>query len=112
MKMAKAPKEDISKLSFWMMFNDVLCKYDPTIRTQWKELKEELGEENFGVIYKHCEDEDGRFEWEYYMDYYREQISHIHMRIIYGYEVLLDNVCDPEADTLEYKKEILDKLNN
>jgi hypothetical protein len=28
------------------------------------------------------------------------------MRIIYGYEVLVENVCDPDLDYLEYKPEI------
>jgi ketol-acid reductoisomerase len=56
-------------------------------------------------IIKHCEDDDG-FNWEYYMDYYQSNISYIHMRIIMGFEVLVNNACDPELDYLDFKKEI------
>jgi hypothetical protein len=28
------------------------------------------------------------------------------MRVIIGYEVLVDNVCDPDLDYLDYKPEI------
>ncbi len=27
-------------------------------------------------------------------------------RVVFGYQVLLDNCCDPDADTLEWKPEI------
>ena len=107
MKMAKAPKEHIDRLRNWMQFNDELCKINPSEKRQWDKFKEDWEEhEEFAKIITLCENASGYFEWEYYMDYYQNHISHIHMRVIFGYQVLLDNVCDPEADTLEYKKEI------
>lgn len=31
-------------------------------------------------------------------------------RVVYGCDILIDNVCDPEADTLEWKPEYAQKL--
>lgn len=107
MRMAKAPKEHIDRLRRWMQFNDELCKIDPENSYEWNKLKDDWeDDEDFKPIIKHCEDEQGRFIWEYYMDYYQSNISHIHMRIIFGFEVLLENVCDPDKDYLDYKKEL------
>ncbi len=68
-------------------------------------IRHKIDEEDFTKIIKHCED-DQRFTWEYYMDYYQSHISWIHMRVIFGFEVLVDNVCDPDLDYLEFKPEI------
>jgi len=106
MKMAKAPKEHVDRLRTWMQFNDELCKIDPTNDNEWETLKEDWEEdEDFSKIIKHCEDDNG-FNYEYYFDYYQSNISYIHMRVIFGYEVLIDNVCDPELDYLDYKPEL------
>lgn len=32
------------------------------------------------------------------------------LRVVFGYQVLLDNCCDPAADTLEWKPELAEKL--
>ncbi len=106
MRMAKAPQEHVDKLRKWLQFNDELCKIDPTNEYEWDELKKDWeDDEDFMPIIKHCEDDKG-FNWEYYMDYYQSHISWIHMRVIIGFEVLVDNVCDPDLDYLEYKPEI------
>lgn len=106
MKMAKATKNHVDRLRYWMQFNDELCKIDPTIKREWDDFKSDWEEkEDWKMIIEHCEDEYG-FNWEYYMDYYQSNISHIHMRVIFGYEVLIDNVCDPDLDYLDYKKDI------
>jgi hypothetical protein len=111
MKMAKAPKEHIERLRNWLKFNDELCKIDP--ESDWDEFKKDWqDDEDFDSIIKHCEDEDGRFIYEYYFDYYQSNISHIHMRIIIGFEVLLDNVCDPELDYLDYNSELKKLMEN
>jgi hypothetical protein len=104
MRMAKAPQEHVDRLRKWLQFNDELCKIDPTNEFEWDEFKKDW-EDDFNPIIKHCEDEDG-FNWEYYMDYYQSVISHIHMRIIFGFEVLVDNVCDPELDYLDFNPEL------
>jgi hypothetical protein len=111
MRMAKAPQEHVDKLRYWMQFNDELSKIDPTNIHQWETLKNDWSEDDdFGPIIKHCEDEDG-FNWEFYMDYYESNISHIHMRVIFGYEVLVDNVCNPDLDYLDFKPEIKKLFN-
>jgi hypothetical protein len=112
LRMSKAPQEHVDRLRRWMQFNDELCKIDPTNEFEWDELKKDWEDENdFKEIIKHCED-DGEFSWEYYMDYYQSNISYIHMRIIFGYEVLVQNSCDPELDYLDYNKEIKSALEN
>jgi len=111
MRMAKAPKEHIDRLRKWMQFNDELCKIDPEY--EWESFKEDWAEdEDFMPIIKHCEDEEGRFIYDYYLDYYQSTISHIHMRIIFGFEILLENVCDPDKDYLDYNKELKELIDN
>ena len=105
--MSKAPKEHVDKLRTWLQFTDDLTSIDPENEREWQSFKDDWSEdEDFGHIIKHCEDEDGRFVYSYYFDYFQSHISHIHMRIIFGYEVLVDNVCDPNLDYLEFKPEI------
>ena len=106
MTMSKAPQEHVDRLRIWMQFNDELCKIEPTNKYEWKEFKNNWSEdEDFSSIIKHCENDEG-FSWEYYMGYYQSNISYIHMRIIFGFEVLVDNVCDPDLGYLEFKPEI------
>lgn len=106
MRMAKASREHVDKLRTWMQFNDELCNIDPTNQRDWDEFKQDWKhDERFKEIIIYCEDET-IFSWEFYMDYYQRNISHIHMRIIIGFEVLIDSVCDPELDYLDYNKEI------
>lgn len=110
MRMAKAPQEHVDRLRNWMQFNDELCTIDPSNGAEWKAFKSDWDDDKrFMEIISHCEDESG-FNFEYYLDYFRSNISYIHMRVIFGYEVLVDNVCDPEVDFLDYRKEIKEKL--
>lgn len=102
--MAKAPQAHIDRLRIWLQFNDELCKIHPDY--QWKEFKEEFAEEDWQDIINHCENEEGRFELEYYFDYYQRHISYLYGRILMGYEVLVDNACDPKLDYLDFKPEI------
>jgi hypothetical protein len=108
--MSKAPKDHIDKLRNWLQFNDELCKIDPENEYEWEGLKNDYEEdEDFFTIMKSCEDKDG-FSWGSYMRYYHSNISHIHMRIIFGFEVLIDNCCDPELDYLEFNNDIKKSL--
>lgn len=110
LRMAKASQEDINKLRTWLQFNDELCKIDAENEYEWGRLKEDWeDEDDFQKIIKYCENEGG-FSWESYMDYYRSYISHIHMRIILGFEILLDNCCDSELDYLEFNQDIKQAL--
>jgi len=111
MRLAKAPQGDIDTLRSWMQFNDELCKIDTTNNVEWESFRTDWeDEEDFKKIIEQCEDEDG-FNFEYYLNYYQRKISHIHMRIIFGYETLVDNVCDSELDYLEFNKKIKEALD-
>ena len=104
--MAKASQGHVDRLRRWMLFNDELSKMNPLNKFEWDMfLLEWQDDERFEPIIKHCIDDD-RFSWEYYWDYYETQISHIHMRILMGYEVLVDNTCDPDLDYLDYRPEL------
>ena len=106
MRMAKAPQEHVERLIRWMQFNDELAKINPLNNFEWNLfLNDWQDDERFAPIIKHCTDDDG-FNWEYYWDYYESKITHIHMRILMGYEILVDNVCDPNLDYLDYNKEL------
>jgi hypothetical protein len=111
MKMAKAPQEHVDRLRIWMQFTDELSKIDPTDNRMWNKFKEDCDNEDFDPIIKHSEDMDG-FKWDFYMDYFQRNISHIYMRIVFGYEILVDNVCDPDLNYLEFKPEIKELLPN
>ena len=113
MRMAKAPKEHVDRLRVYLQFCDELTQIDPENYNEWKEFKKDWeDDEKFNKIIKHCEDDEGRFLYEYYFDYYRSNISHIHMRVVFGYEVLVDNVCDPDLDYLEFKPELKKLMEN
>lgn len=106
MRMAKAPQEHIDTLRKWMQFNDELSTINPLNKFEWEWfLKDWEEDERFIPIIKHCTDDEG-FNWEYYWDYYQREIAHIHGRILMGYDVLVDNVCDPDLDYLDYKPEL------
>ena len=107
MRMTKAPKEHVDRLRIWLQFTNELSEIDPENKYEWDKLKEDwLEDEDFGLIIKHCQDENGQFVYSYYFDYFRSHISYIHMRIVMGYEVLIDNACDPDLDYLDFKPEI------
>ena len=109
--MAKAPQEHRDSLRIWLQFNDEICKINPENSYEWTRLKSDWEDDDqFGPIIKHCED-GGEFSWEYFMDYYERNISYIHTRITLGFDVLVDNVCDPALDYLEFKPEILNSYS-
>lgn len=106
MRMAKASQEHVDKLRKWMQFNDNLMQIDPLFGGEWEEFKKDWSEdEDFKAIIEEVQTEEGDFNWEYYASYYSCEISHIYGRILWGYETLVENVCDPELSYLDYKKE-------
>jgi hypothetical protein len=107
MKMAKASQEHVDRLRSWLQFNNEICKIDPLLKLEWDEFKKDWDEEeDFQRIITHCVDYSGKFIYDYYWDYYQRHISHIFSRIIMGYEVLIDNICDPDKDYLDYRPEL------
>ena len=112
MRMAKAPQDHINRLRVWLQFNNELCKIDPLLQREWEEFKKDWeDEEDFQKIITHCKDGE-KFNYDYYWDYYNRNISYIFGRIIMGYEVLVENVCDPTLDYLEFKPELKTLIEN
>ncbi len=104
--MAKAPQKHVDRLRNFLQFTEELIKIDPTINTEWEKLKRDWEEdEDFTKIIEQCEDKYG-FKYEFYFDFFQSNISHIYGRILMGYEVLVENVCNPELDYLDYKDDI------
>lgn len=110
MRMAKAPQKQIDALRVWLHFNDELCLIDPCNEFEWDRFKQDwIEDQDFGPIIKYCQDERG-FSLEYFLDYYQRNISWIHMRVVMGYEILVENVCDPDLTYLDFNKELKKKL--
>lgn len=111
LKMAVAPKEHISLLMKFMQFTEQISQLELSSKEDWERLKRDYEDEpKFVHMFKHMENEYGKFEPDYYFDYFRNEIEHIYMRIIIGYEVLFDNCCDPNADCLEFNQDIIKGL--
>jgi len=106
MRMAKAPQKHIDKLRNFLQFTEELCKIDPTNSREWEKLKEDWeDDEDYTEIIKDCESREG-FKYEFYFDFFQSNISHIYGRILMGYEVLVENACNPELDYLDYNDDI------
>lgn len=107
LKMATAPKEHIALLMKFMQFTEQVSEIDIESKEDWQYLKQQYEDEPaFVKMFKHCENDFGMFSSEFYFDYFQNEISHIYMRIIIGYEILFDNCCNPNADTLEFNEQI------
>ena len=118
MKVSKAKQEHIDKVRSFLQLTEQLSKIDTQSSYEWKKLKEDWeGDDDFISIIKKIEDENG-FNVELYFDYFRYNISHLYHRILMGFEVLLDNCCNPEVDFLDFNDdikmglELLNKQNN
>lgn len=112
LRMAKAPKEHIDRLRTWMQFTDELSQIDTDSQREWRSFIEDWkDEQDFMKIIKHCTDENDCFSAEYYFDYFRSHISHIYMRIIFGFDILLENCCNPKLDYLDFNKDISQGLD-
>jgi hypothetical protein len=112
MRLAKATQKDIDKLRIWLQFNDELSKIDPSNVFAWQNFKDDWNEdEDFSPIIKKIQVGD-EFDTEAYFDYYHNYISHIHTRIVLGYETLVNSVCDPNADYLAFNENIEKAVNS
>ncbi len=102
MKMAKATKDDIHRTVRFMQFIEEYLDYG-THTPENEEIEEEsieLTEETF--VEKLRELWGGRFR--------PNGVDCAWGRVVWGCDVLIDNVCDPNADTLEWKPEYAAKL--
>jgi hypothetical protein len=112
MRLAKATQKDIDKLRIWLQFNDELSKIDPSNVFAWQNFKDDWNEdEDFSPIIKQIESGDD-FDTEAYFDFHFNYISHIHSRIVLGYETLVNSVCDPNKSYLTFNESIEKAVNS
>ena len=112
MRIAKATQKDIDKLRIWLQFNDELSKIDPSNVFAWQNFKDDWNEdEDFSPIIKQIESGDD-FDTEAYFDFHFNYISHIHSRIVLGYETLVNSVCDPNKSYLTFNESIEKAVNS
>lgn len=101
MKLAVASIEEAQELMSFMQFMDECYSCD------WETIKEDwAGDEKYDKIIKHCTDEFGEFNSDYFFDYYRINITHKYMRVIFGYITLYENCCDQTLDHHDFNTDI------
>ena len=101
-KMAKATKDDIERCRKFFQFVEEFFEYG-THTPESDEFEEEsidLTDEDF--VGRLREMWGGRFR--------PAGVDCSWSRVVYGCDILIDNVCDPNADTLEWKPEYDEKL--
>jgi hypothetical protein len=102
MKMAKASKDDIQRCIKFFQFLEEFMEYG-THTPENDECEEDsidLSPEEFTE--KLRELWGGRFK--------PAGVDCAWTRVVFGCDILIDNVCDPNADTLEWKPEYAEKL--
>jgi|SRR5690606_14984439 len=103
MKMAKASKEDIQKMidffSLWELMEKNDWHVDPSDYT------EELAEKLTPYLPDKYKDSWGDVDTEKikraFFDTWKDEIDWRWRRVVWGCDILIDNCCDPDADTLE-----------
>ena len=98
MKMARATKEDVEHLTKFLQWLERFEEYGEDLRT----LDEETGECSSisdADALSYITSEFGRFGR-------KRSVGSCWNRVIWGYQVLHDNVCDPEKDYLDWKPEL------
>lgn len=99
MKIAKASKEDIDRCVKFFQFVEEFMEHG-THTPEGSEDTIDLEDEQF--IERLRKLWGGRFE--------PPGVDCSWRRVVFGCDILIDNVCDPDADTLEWKPELAAKL--
>ena len=100
MKMAKASKDDIEKCIKFFQFLEEFFE-DGTYTETDNDEPERLTEEEF--LDRLRQMWGGRWK--------PPGVDCSWMRVVFGCDILIDNACDPNADTLEWKPELAAKLD-
>ena len=102
MKMAKASKDDIAKCRNFFQFIEEFMEYGTHTpeNDETEEESIELTDEVFVHMLRTLW--GGRFR--------PSGVDASWSRVVFGCDILIDNVCDPDADTLEWKPEYAEKL--
>jgi hypothetical protein len=98
MKMAKADQDDIDKTIAFFQLVEEFMEYGK--HTTWTDDDEEQSVEldDVAFVEKLRSMWGGRFR--------PNGVDCAWMRVVFGYQVLVDNACDPNASTLEWKPEL------
>lgn len=92
MKMAKASKEDLDQVrQFFDMLEEVI-EYGTF--TKPDDDSEDISDEQFVSLIRKAWNTRG------------EGVGTAWRRVVYGCDILIDNCCDPAADTLEWRPDI------
>ncbi len=106
MRVSKASQKSIDKLRAFLQLTEQISKIDIDYKADWKDLKNDWeDDEDFSTIIKEIEDENG-FNPQLYFDYFKSDISHLYGRILFGFETLIDNCCNPDVDYLDFNDDI------
>ncbi|TWU15051.1 hypothetical protein [Allorhodopirellula heiligendammensis] len=102
MKMARASKDDLDRMIAFMQFIEEFMDYGTHTpqNDEYEEESIELTDEGFA--------ERLRELWGRRFGHHGVDIAW--SRVVFGCGVLIDNVCDPNADTLEWKPELAAKI--
>jgi len=102
MKMAKASQDDIDKVIAFFRMAEEFFEYGTHTpeNDDFEEESVDLSDAEF--VEKLRDLWGGRFR--------AAGVDAAWCRVVMGYQVLVDNVCDPDADTLEWKPEYAEKL--
>lgn len=102
MKMAKATPDDIQRVIDFFRFIEEFMDYG-AYTPESEEVEEDSVDLTDEQFVEHLRKLWGR-------RFGPVKVDAAWSRVVFGFQVLLDNVCDPEADTLEWKPEIAKKL--
>ncbi len=102
MKMARASKDDLDRMIAFMQFIEEFMDYG-TYTPENDEVEEESIDLTDEAFVERIRELWGR-------RFGHHGVDGAWARVVFGYGVLIDNVCDPNADTLEWKPELAAKL--
>ena len=93
MKMAKASADDLRQVNEFLQMIEEFVEYG-TYTAGEDDEPEPIDDSQFIELI--------RDKW----GIYRPGVSHSWFRVVFGCQILIDNCCDPDADTLEFRPDI------
>jgi hypothetical protein len=104
-RMARATQDDVDRILAFMHFIEEWIEYGTHTPHNGEEEEESIVLDDSQFVEKLRELWGGRFT-------HRIGVDACYNRVINGYQVLHDNVCDPDKDYLDWKPEIAAQLVN
>lgn len=107
LRMAKATETDMKLVRKFLQYVEYVSKTNVTKQG----LVDDWGEDSDYYTDLSTCFEDGQFEHEYFVEMVETAIGHRWERIVFGYEVLFENTCDPKKTYLDFKPELKNVLS-